>query len=52
MRKKPEEMVNIVEDLMRVMENLEQTYRRRHPDAKAAKRTAALLRALGGELET
>ena len=53
MRKKPEEMVNIVEDLMRVMENLEQTYRRgRHPDAKAAKRTAALLRALAGELET
>ena len=52
MRKKPEEMVNIVEDLMRVMENLEQTYRRgRHPDAKAAKRTAALLRALAGELE-
>ena len=40
------------EQAVRVMENLEQTYRRgRHPDAKAAKRTAALLRALAGELE-
>lgn len=52
MRKKPGDMVNIVEDLMRVLESLEQTYRRgRHPDARAAKRTAALLRALAGELE-
>jgi CspA family cold shock protein len=52
MRKKPGDMVNIVEDLMRVLENLEQTYRRgRHPDAKAAKQTAALLRALAGELD-
>jgi CspA family cold shock protein len=52
MRKKPEDMVNIVEDLMRVLENLEQTYRRgRHPDAKAAKQTATLLRALAAELD-
>jgi cold shock protein len=52
MRKKPGDMVNIVEDLMRVLENLEQTYRRgRHPDAKAAKQTATLLRALAAELD-
>jgi CspA family cold shock protein len=52
MRKKPEEMVNIVEDLMKLLERLEQTYRRgRHADPRAAKQTAALLRALAAELE-
>ena len=52
MRKKPEEMVNIVEDLMKLLENLEQTYRRgRHPEPRAAKQTAQLLRALSAELE-
>jgi CspA family cold shock protein len=52
MRKKPEEMVNIVEDLMKLLENLEQTYRRgRHADARSAKQTALLLRALAAELE-
>jgi CspA family cold shock protein len=52
LRKKPEEMVNIVEDLMKLLENLEQTYRRgRHPEPRAAKPTAQLLRALASELE-
>lgn len=52
MRKSPEEMVVIVEDLIKLLENLEQTYRRgRHSDQRAAKRTAALLRALAAELE-
>jgi CspA family cold shock protein len=52
MRKKPEEMVNIVEDLMKLLENLEQTYRRgRHPEPRSAKQTAQLLRALSAELE-
>lgn len=52
MRKKPEDMVNIVEDLMKLLEGLEGTYRRgRHADPKAAKQTAALLRALATELE-
>ena len=52
MRKKPEDMVNIVEDLMKLLENLEQTYRRgRHPEPRAAKPTAQLLRALASELE-
>jgi CspA family cold shock protein len=52
LRKKPEEMVNIVEDLMKLLERLEQTYRRgRHTDTRAAKQTATLLRALADELE-
>jgi cold shock protein len=52
MRKKPEDMVNIVEDLMKLLEQLERTYRRgRHADPRAAKQTAALLRALATELE-
>jgi CspA family cold shock protein len=52
LRKKPEDMVNIVEDLIKLLENLEQTYRRgRHADPRSAKQTAALLRALADELE-
>ena len=52
LRKKPEDMVNIVEDLMKLLETLEQTYRRgRHADPRAAKQTATLLRALAAELE-
>ena len=52
LRKKPEEMVNIVEDLIKLLENLERTYRRgRHSDPRSAKQTADLLRALAAELE-
>jgi cold shock protein len=52
LRKKPEDMVNIVEDLMKLLEHLEQTYRRgRHTDPRSAKQTATLLRALADELE-
>ena len=52
MRKKPAEMVNIVEDLYRLLENIENGYRAgRHPDPKTAKPTAKLLRALADELE-
>ena len=52
LRKKPEDMVNIVEDLMKLLESLEHTYRRgRHADGRAAKQTATLLRALADELE-
>ena len=51
-RKKPADMVNIVEDLIRLLEGLEQGYRAgRHPDPKAARPTAKLLRALADELE-
>ena len=52
LRKKPEDMVDIVEDLIRLLDGIQQTLRRgKHPDPKAAKQTAALLRALAGELE-
>lgn len=52
MRKKPEDMVNIVEDLMKLLEDLEETYRRgRHLESRGAKQTATLLRALAAELE-
>ena len=51
-RKKPEEMVGIVEDLIRLLEGVEQGYRSgRHPDSKTARPTAKLLRALADELE-
>ncbi len=51
-RKKPADMVNIIEDLYRLLENVEGSYRDgRHPDAKTAKPTAKVLRALADELE-
>ena len=52
MRKKPADMVNIIEDLLRLLEGIEAGYRGgRHPDPKTAKPTAKLLRALADELE-
>ncbi len=52
MRKKPAEMVNIIEDLYRLLENIEKGYRAgRHPDPKQARPTAKLLRAMADELE-
>ena len=52
MRKKPEQMVGIVEDLIKLLEGVERSYRNgRHPDAKTARPTAKLLRALADELE-
>ena len=51
-RKKPADMVNIIEDLYGLLENIERSYRGdRHPDAKVAKPTAKVLRALADELE-
>ncbi len=51
-RKKPADMVNIIEDLYRLLENIEEGYRAgRHPDPKQVKPTAMLLRALADELE-
>ena len=52
LRKKPSDMVNIIEDLYRLLENVEQGYRHgRHPDPKTAQPTAKVLRALADELE-
>lgn len=52
-RRKPEEMVGIVEDLIRLLDGVEEAYRRgRHPEAKTARPTAKLLRALADQLES
>jgi CspA family cold shock protein len=51
-RKKPADMVNIIEDVHRLLEGVEGSYRNgRHPDAKSAKPAAKVLRALADELE-
>jgi CspA family cold shock protein len=51
-RKKPADMVNIIEDVYRLLEGVEGSYRNgRHPDAKIAKPAAKVLRALADELE-
>jgi CspA family cold shock protein len=51
-RKRPEEMVPIVEDLITLLDGVGEGYRHgRHPDASHAKPTAKLLRALADELE-
>ncbi|RNL66161.1 cold-shock protein [Nocardioides marmoriginsengisoli] len=51
-RKNPEDMVGIVEDLIRLLENVEEGYRHgRHPDGKTAKPTAKLLRGLADQLD-
>ena len=45
-------MVTIVEDLIRLLDGVGETYRRgRHPERAAARRTAKLLRALADELD-
>jgi CspA family cold shock protein len=51
-RKSPDEMVLIVEDLIKLLDGLSGTYRRdRHPDARDAKKIAAVLRAVADDVE-
>jgi cold shock protein len=51
-RKKPEDMVPIVEDLIRLLDGVGEAYRHgRHPDSRTAAPVAKLLRALADELE-
>ena len=51
-RKSPEDMAVIVEDLIGLLDGIGEGYRHnRHPDSKAAKPVANLLRALAAELE-
>ena len=51
-RKRPEEMVPIVEDLITLLDGVGEGYRHgRHPDSRTATPTAKLLRALADELE-
>jgi CspA family cold shock protein len=51
-RKRPDEMADIVENLIVLLDNLGEGYKHgRHPDRTAAKPTAKLLRALADELD-
>jgi CspA family cold shock protein len=51
-RKKPDEMIVIVEDLIKLLDDVSNTYRRgKHPDSKDAKKIAAVLRAVADDLE-
>jgi len=51
-RRKPEEMAPIVEDLIRLLDDVGEQYRHgRHPDSRTARPAAKLLRALADELE-
>ena len=51
-RKSPDEMVVIVEDLIKLLEGLSASYRRsRHPDNRDARKIAAVLRAVADDLE-
>lgn len=51
-RKRPEEMVPIVEDLIRLLDGVGESYRRgRHPEPRTARPVAKLLRALADQLE-
>lgn len=51
-RKSPETMVVIIEDLIKLLDNLGNGYRRgRHPDPKVGSKIAAMLRGVADELE-
>lgn len=52
MRPKPEDMVAVVEDLIKLLDNLGEGYRRgRHPDNKAAHSVATVLRGVADKLD-
>lgn len=52
LRKNPEQMAVIVEDLIKMLDGIGNDYRhRRHPDSKHAGRVAGLLRRVADELE-
>jgi cold shock protein len=51
-RKDPDEMVIIVEDLIKLLDGISTVYRRgKHPDGRDAKKIAAVLRAVADDLE-
>jgi cold shock protein len=51
-RKSPDEMVVLVEDLIKLLDDLSGSYRRgRQPDPREAKKLAALLRAVADDVE-
>jgi len=51
-RKKPDEMIVIVEDLIKLLDHASTTYRRGKPlDSKEAKRIATVLRGVADDIE-
>ncbi len=51
-RKKPDDMVAIIEDLIKLLDSVSNTYRRgRHPDGKSAHKVASVLRAVADDLD-
>ena len=51
-RKPPEQMTVIVEDLIKMLDGVGNSYRRgRHPDARTGSKVASVLRAVADELE-
>jgi cold shock protein len=51
-RKKPDEFIPIMEDLVKLLDGLSDVYRRgKHPDAKEAKQVASLLRKVAEDIE-
>ena len=51
-RKSPDEMILIIEDLIKLLDGVSNTFRRgKHPDSRDAKNTAAVLRAVATDLE-
>ena len=51
-RKDPDEMVIIVEDLIKLLDGISTVYRRgKHPDGRDAKKIATVLRAVADDLE-
>jgi CspA family cold shock protein len=50
--KKPDEMIVLVEDLIKLLDDISNTYRRgKQPDPKDAKKIAAVLRAVADDIE-
>jgi cold shock protein len=52
-RKSPDEMVLIIEDLIKLLDGVSTTYRRsKHPESRDAKKIAAVLRAVADDLDS
>ena len=53
LRKQPDEMVVLVEDLIKVLDSVSNSYRRgRHPAPAEAKKIAAVLRAVAADIDS
>ena len=51
-RKKPDEMVVIVEDLIKLLDDISTSYQKgKHPDAQHARKIASVLRAVADDIE-